>query len=231
MKQSELEKDRIVKLYKGYESEQYQARWSINNFGNQFIYKERDQAIENLLFECDVTLHNKKILEVGCAGGYVITSLLRLGAVEENIHGIDIRSNRLNDAKKAHPNAKFSVMDASELNFPENSFDIIITFTLFSSILNKAIRQKIATELNRVLKPGGAVLYYDFRFNNPTNQHVIGIYKNEINGLFPGINKTLKLITLLPPLARRLGSMTSILYPALSTIPLLRSHYLGIFVK
>jgi ubiquinone/menaquinone biosynthesis C-methylase UbiE len=170
-------------------------------------------------------------LEVGCAGGNIIRSLLRLGAVEENIHGIDIRHDRLKDAVKLYPNVKFSTMDASELNFPKTSFDIIITFTLFSSILNKEIRQQIAMELNRVLKPGGAVLYYDFRFNNPTNQHVIGIYKNEINRLFPGINKTLKLITLLPPLARRLGSMTSILYPALSTIPLLRSHYLGIFVK
>ena len=31
-----------------------------------------------------------KILEVGCAGGSIINLLIRLGAKEENINGIDI---------------------------------------------------------------------------------------------------------------------------------------------
>lgn len=231
MKQSELEKDRIIQVYADYASEKYQEMWSSNNIGNQYINEERYQALEKLLDNFDVELHNKRILEVGCAGGNIINILLKLGAIIENIQGIDIRSERLKDAKKLFPTIKFSVMNACEMKFLEDSFDIVTTFTLFSSVLDTKIRNQIASEIFRVLKPGGAILYYDFRFNSPTNQKVIGISKNEINNLFPGMNKTLKLITLLPPLARRLGNMTSILYPALSTIPSLRSHYLGFFVK
>ena len=115
MKQNNLQKERerIKNVYTKYMSDEtFYKKWSSNNLGNQFIFEERYQAIEKLLFKRGVKLHNKKILEVGCAGGNIITSLLRLGAVKENIHGIDIRYDRLNDARKAYPNVKFSIMDA-----------------------------------------------------------------------------------------------------------------------
>jgi ubiquinone/menaquinone biosynthesis C-methylase UbiE len=234
MKSNKLpkERERIKNVYTAYMSDEtFYKKWSTSNSGNHFISEERYKAIEKFLIDFDVKLHNKMILEVGCAGGSTISSLLRLGAVEENIHGIDIRSHRLNDAKKIYPNARFSIMDASELNFVGNNFDIVTTFTLFSSILDPEIRKQIASEIYRVLKPDGVVLYYDFRYNNPANKHVDGINKNEINHLFFHMKMTLKSITVLPPLSRKLDKMTSILYPALSKVPFLRSHYLGLFVK
>ena len=231
MKQSVSEKDKIIQAYTNYESEKYHAMWSGNNVGNQHIYEERYQTIENLFFECDVKLHNKKILEIGCAGGAVMGNLIKLGAVEDNIYGIDIRKNRIKDAKKALPNCHFLVMDAANLDFSPDAFELITVSTLFSSILDPSIRRKIASEIYRVLKPGGAVLYYDFRYNNPTNKNVVGIKMREINKLFPNMNKQIQLITLLPPLARRMGKATSFLYPILSAIPFLRTHYLGFFIK
>ena len=227
-----MEKQRIIQVYDNYMSdEKTLKKWSGNNLGNKFISEERYHLIRKLLVKYDIQLYNKKILEIGCAGGNIIPSLLKLGAIEENIIGIDVRPDRLNDAKETYPDINFSYMDASEMDFAKNSFDIVTIFTLFSSILNPKIRKQIASEVYRVLKPNGVVLYYDFRYNNPVNQNVIGINKIEINSIFPDMNKTLKLVTVLPPISRVIGKMTPYLYPILSTIPLLRSHYLGIFFK
>ena len=226
------EQDRIKDVYNSYKTDKnFHKKWSGNNIGNIYISRERKESMLPLIKKYSISLCDSKLLEIGCAGGGVIKFFLELGAREENIHGIDIRPERVEDAKLAIPNAKFSIMDASNLEYPDNCFDIITTFTLFSSVLDSKIRVAIANEVCRVLKPGGAILYYDFRFNNPSNKNVIGIRKSEIEKLFPKMEKTFRLITLLPPLARRLGKLTPVLYPVLSCTPVLRSHYLGCFVK
>jgi len=226
------ERERIKDVYDKYMSDsEFLDKHSGDNFGNQSISQERYHSIRRLVNKYEIQICNVKILEVGCAGGNTISTLLNLGAIEGNVHGIDIRHNRVNDARRAYPNARFTVMDAGEMDFARNSYDLVTTFALFSSIIDPQIRKDIASEIYRVLKEGGAVLYYDFRFNNPWNPNVFGINKNEINNIFPSMNKTLKSITVLPPLSRRLGTMTPILYPILSLVPFLRSHCLGILIK
>jgi hypothetical protein len=83
----------------------------------------------------------------------------------------------------------------------------------------------------RVLQPDGAVVWYDFRFNNPQNPHIRGMSKRAIQNLFPGYRMKLHKITVLPQLARRLGRWKQIPYPALSTIPLLRTPYMSLIRK
>ena len=82
--------------------------------------------------------------------------------------------------------------------------------------------------LARVLRVGGGVLWYDFRFNNPANRNVRGMGRRSIIRLFPNFELRLQSLTLLPPLARRLGPLTSVLYPALARLPFLRTHWLGL---
>jgi hypothetical protein len=38
----------------------------------------------------------------------------------------------------------------------------------------------------RILKPGGAILWFDFRVNNPANPHMCGVAAREIRSLFAG---------------------------------------------
>ena len=121
--------------------------------------------------------------------------------------------------------------NAEQLGFPDTSFDLVLLFTVFSSILNEQMSCNVAYEVSRVLRPGGAVLWYDFRYNNPRNPNVRGMTKRYIETLFPGLHMRLHTITLLPPLARRLGRLTPVLYPVLAAIPPLRTHYLGVLVK
>ena len=89
----------------------------------------------------------------------------------------------------------------------------------------------VAGEVHRVLKSGGAVVWYDFRYKNPWNPHTRPMPKQRIRQFFPDFEIHLHTVTLLPPLARRLGRLTPVLYPQLSAIPPLRTHHLGLLVK
>jgi hypothetical protein len=89
----------------------------------------------------------------------------------------------------------------------------------------------VASEVRRVLRPGGALLWYDFRVGNPWNPHVRAMSRRSIRALFPGWRGSFRLVTLLPPLARRLGSLTPVFYPVLGTLPPLRTHWAGLLER
>ena len=127
--------------------------------------------------------------------------------------------------------ASFCRANAEQLGFPDGAFDLVLLFTVFTSILDDRMARSVAREVERVLKPGGAVVWYDFRYDNPWNPNVRGMTKATIRSLFADFELKLQMVTLLPPLARRLGRATSILYPVLAAVPLLRTHYLGLLVK
>ena len=227
-----IEIGRIIKVYNDYvENPKTIKKWSNDNLGNKTIYQERLINIIQLLDYYKLNLIDKKILDVGCASGNIFPLLNELGANADNINGIDIRPNSIEDAKKNFPDHNLNVMDARKLIYADSSFDFIITFTLFSSILERNYRKKIADEIIRVLKPGGVILYYDFRYKNPFNRNVIQIKYSEIKKLFPTMEKKIKPITVFPPLARKLGVLNKIFYPILKRILFLNTHYIGLFRK
>ena len=93
------------------------------------------------------------------------------------------------------------------------------------------MKSRVALEVARVLGTGGARLLYDFRFNEASNPHVRGVTRKDIERLFPGFWPWLQTMTLLPPLARRLGRHSSTPYPPMSPLPFLPTHYLGLLSK
>jgi ubiquinone/menaquinone biosynthesis C-methylase UbiE len=158
-------------------------------------------------------------------------SLSKLGARLQDLHGVDLIAQRIRIAQKRYPEVDFHVANAEALSFLDAQFDIVVLFTVFSSILDSAMAAHVANEVSRVLKPGGAILWYDFRYSNPRNPNVRGMTLSAIRALFPYFELKLRSTTLLPPLARRLGRTTPVLYPLLVGVPLLRTHYQGVLIK
>lgn len=228
-----LEVERLKKVYRGYlDSDAVNTRWAQQNPGNQAIVRERMAAIKTLLFRAGrASCAGRAILEVGCGSGATLASMQQMGAGPADLFGVDLLPDRVALAGKRYPDMAFLAGNAEALPFPDERFDLVLLFTVFSSILDQAMTAHVAAEVRRVLCPGGAVLWYDFRFDNPRNPHVRGMKKATIRALFPGFAIALKTITLLPPLARRLGPATGMLYPLLASIPLVRTHYLGLLVK
>jgi ubiquinone/menaquinone biosynthesis C-methylase UbiE len=113
----------------------------------------------------------------------------------------------------------------------DESFDIVSQSTVMSSILADSDRQRMAKEMIRVLRPGGIILWSDFRLNSPANKNVRKVTRREIETLFSGLDLYLKSTNLLPPMVRRLAPLSNTLTSFFDSFPILHSHLRGVFVK
>jgi len=227
------EVERLRKVYHGYrESKAVQAKWSQANPGNQAIVQERTHALKQLLQTVGfLPLTNYRILDVGCGSGDVLAGLVPWGALPDNLYGVDLLPDLIAAAKQRFPEFHLQHGNAEQLDFQDASFDLVLLFTVFSSILDERMAYNVAREVRRVLRSGGAIAWYDFRYRNPWNFHTRPMTKRRVCQFFPDFETRLCTITLLPPLARRLGLLTHVLYPLLAAIPLLQTHYMGLLIK
>lgn len=227
------EVERLQKVYRSYHGSQViQAQWSEANPGNQAILRERTRALGQSLHGAGfLPLAPYRVLDVGCGSGQVLASLQQWHAEPGNLYGVDLLRDRVEVAQQRFPEIHFQQSNAERLDFSDEFFDLVLLFTVFTSILDASMAANVAREVDRVLRPGGAIVWYDFRYNNPRNPNVRGLDRRMIADLFRGFELRLRTLTLLPPLARRLGPSTPVLYPVLATVPLLRTHYLGLLIK
>jgi ubiquinone/menaquinone biosynthesis C-methylase UbiE len=165
------------------------------------------------------------ILDVGCGTGWSLRALAEAGVSPERLHGIDIQSERTTAATQAVPGARIEVGDARRLPFPDDSFTVVLQLTLLSSLGSyRAIREALGDGM-RVLASGGLLLVYEPRVPNPLNRHTLLVRKSDLDaaGIAPREQVSL---TLVPALARRLGTRTQGRYERLARFPLLRTHRL-----
>ncbi len=146
--------------------------------------------------------------------------------------GIDLLPERIAAARLATAaGVTFLCGSAAKLDFPDGAFDCVLQSTVFTSILDDAVRQQIAREMLRVLRPDGLILWYDFHVNNPWNPDVRRVSRREIRRLFPGCRVELRSVSLAPPLSRRIAPYSWLLCHLLSAIPFLCTHYLGFITR
>lgn len=170
-------------------------------------------------------------LEVGYGRLGALGSLISWGVRESDLHGIEMDPRRAAVAQAALPGADLRVGDARNMPWADGTFALVVTWTVFSSILNDGARKAVAAEIVRVLKPGGAVLYYDFAWNNPRNPNVRGVSGREVQKIFAGLKGSIRSATLAPPLARVVAPRSWLIATALDCIPFLRSHRVAVLVK
>ena len=170
-------------------------------------------------------------LEIGYGSLGWLAELLAWGLREQDLSGIELDAERASIARESFPSADLRTGDASHLPWPDGRFRLVVASTLFSSILDPGFRRRVAAEAARVLAPGGALLWYDLRVNNPRNPNVRRIDRNELTALFPGFAGSIRTVTLAPPLARVLIPRGEWLARFLEAIPWTRSHLLAVLVK
>lgn len=224
------ETERIARAYR--ELKEHSERWNQRNTGNQAILAERRKLTTRLLERQGwLPLGDRDVLEVGSGRGGELAWLRELGASSRHLAGIDLLPDRVAAASRAYPDFDFRAGNAEQLPYADASFDLALAMTVFSSIFDRSMAANVAREIVRVLRPGGALLWYDFRYNSPANRDVHGISAARVRELFPSLQGELVGLTLLPPLARRLGPLARVGYPALAWVPPLRSHLLGLLLK
>ena len=104
--------------------------------------------------------HGTTVLDVGCGIGGSSRILAREYGFEAT--GITISPKQVQRATELTPEgvtAKFQVDDALALSFPDNSFDVVWSIEAGPHMPDKA---KYASEMMRVLKPGGILVVADW---------------------------------------------------------------------
>jgi ubiquinone/menaquinone biosynthesis C-methylase UbiE len=211
----------------------YPSLYSWFNPGQLFMVQERERRTVALLrhFGCE-DLQSKKLLEIGCGGGYWLREFIQWGARPENVVGMDLLEDRVAEAQRLCPSGvKIESGNAAKLQFLDESFDLVLQSTVFTSILDSSMRQQVAAEMMRVVRREGLILWYDYHVNSPWNSDVRGVKRGEIYQLFPGCRIDLKRITLVPPLARLLAPYSYLACYLLAEVPPLCTHYLGVIRK
>ncbi len=116
---------------------------------------------EKLLSFIDVK-EKQNFLEVGCGSGAVSKHVARKYLF--NVTGVDIDPDQIKLAQESiddMPNIHFLATDATHLPFPDNDFDIVLSFGVMHHISNWL---DALGEIRRALKPKGYFIYADIIF-------------------------------------------------------------------
>ncbi|MDF1653936.1 MAG: class I SAM-dependent methyltransferase [Coxiellaceae bacterium] len=109
------------------------------------------------------------ILDYCCGLGQASRRFAKYNA--KKVYGIDIATEEVATAKKnaekdGLKNVEFIVMDAEEMTFPDETFDIVVC----NGVLHHLNVEKAYKEISRVLKPGGIMVANEALGYNPVIQ-------------------------------------------------------------
>ncbi len=107
---------------------------------------------EHVLLKMTKDLKGKRVLDMGCGTGRLISMLQKSGA---EVVGLDTSEKMLKIARKKFPNVEFVRGDAKATPFENDSFDAVVAAFLIVHIPNPEF---FFEEVYRVLKPGGVFI-------------------------------------------------------------------------
>ncbi|HEX2088121.1 MAG TPA: glycosyltransferase [Solirubrobacteraceae bacterium] len=214
----------LARTYGAYRaSRRKQRAWSADNPGNHAIRRE---LTERLMSAAAAPLAGDgAVLDVGCGSGWLLRELIDRGVAGTRLTGVEVLAERVAAARERVPEARIVRADAAALPFPAGSFSLVVLVAVLSSIPDRARRAAVLGEAARVLRDDGVAIVYDTRIGNPLNRATRRVRAEEVagGGLTVASDRTL---TVLPPLARRLGPLTGRAYPILAALPAARTHRL-----
>ena len=104
------------------------------------------------------------ILDIGTGSGFLAILMVSLG---HNVTGIDLSPHMIDSAKNLSKNLgyniNFKTMDAENLDFPNESFDVILSRNLTWTLPNV---ENAYTQWYRVLRPNGILMNFDANYGN-----------------------------------------------------------------
>jgi SAM-dependent methyltransferase len=109
-------------------------------------------------------------LDFGCGIGGSLGHIARV-APGARIKAADISNDSVMLAKASHPNVEFGLID-DRIPFEEASVDIAMAACVFHHI-EPAMRVHWASELRRVLRPGGTMFIFEHNPVNPLTRRVV----------------------------------------------------------
>lgn len=223
----QTERDRIARVYRGWHGGAALARYAWHR--PEIVVQDAmyTRSLSRMLAATVGTdLGRISVIDVGCGTGGFLRQLIDWGATPAHLTGTELQQDRLDlAAPRTAPAVRWHCGALSTL--PAASADLVSAHTVLSSSLDLDLRQRLAADMWRVLKPGGWVLVFDFRYNNPRNPHVRKVTRAELDSFWPGHRQQYETLMLAPPVGRALAALPALVSEALAAlVPPLRSHFL-----
>lgn len=205
------------------------ARYRLTQPAPLYAAQERQRALARLFRRHGLDdLSRTTLLEVGSGGGGNLLEMLWLGFRPAHLCGIELLEARHHEARERLP-AGVRLLHGDALAVDTGDFtpcDLVYASTVFSSLLDDDFQQRLAARMWSWVKPGGAIVWYDFAVDNPRNRDVRGVPVSRLRTLFPAARIDVHRVTLAPPLARATARWP-LLHTALHALPPLRTHRLA----
>ena len=227
------ERDEIEQIKKRYEDRKSAS--SVKKDSNNYYYPFFMKQERELKFLEILKTHFRKlsfrdisVMEIGAGHGDNLLFFKRLGFSWKNIYANELLEDRGAVLKEDLPLSVIHLGNALDLKY-RDKFDVVFQSTVFTSILDTSFRQKLANKMLEMCKPGGIILWYDFKYDNPQNPDVKAVKKSEIIKLFSQARKiSFYNVTLAPPVAKRVYKFYNLLNIA---FPFLRTHVIAVIEK
>lgn len=119
------------------------------------VYLERDSRVIKadkivaLLAGVDVA-RCRRILEIGCGSGVIISRLAELAPAAE-AHGVDVHDNRIEQA-----GYQFTRVQGTQLPFPDGYFDLVVSNHVIEHVGDSDAQGEHLREIARVMAPAAA---------------------------------------------------------------------------
>jgi len=143
--------------------------------------RTRDKPWPEIRFLFDNYLNSgDKVLDFGCGNGRFFEFFK-----DKNLEyiGLDPSDKLIEIAKSRYPRGNFHSFNLLEkLSFPNNSFDKVYSIAVLHHIPSEQFRLDFLKELERVLKPGGLLIFTVWKFHRP--KEIFLIFKFKILRLF-----------------------------------------------
>ena len=115
----------------------YGDRWSQDSAGSKMMNDEREASLTDAVG----SVAGITILDLGCGGGGLALALDRLSGRPGRYVGIDLLDTRIEIARQRVPWGQFYAVSADRLPIADNSIDVVVAATLFSSIIDGRFRR------------------------------------------------------------------------------------------
>ena len=174
-----------------------------------------------------------RLIDLGCGFASHLNYFLSLGIPHNQLIGCELHPTIYNEAIDRLPK-DISIFNSSVLDIPVDTLsevNVIYQSMLLSSLVDPLYRSSTIDYIVNSMSSGSFFVSYDLRISNPNNIDVSPLAAREILSSHSAIKLVhSSSLTLLPPLARKLGNNYH-LVSWLSRIPLLHSHSFFVFVK